>query len=53
MEATRFAVALDQQNNRCLTNRATARVLPLAGVFVALFAADIGFVDFNNLVLAA
>jgi hypothetical protein len=35
-----------------LTYRAATFMLPLAGVFVALFTADVSFVDFNNPVLA-
>jgi len=48
-----LAIALNQRHDRLFADRASPAMLPLAGVFVALFAADICFVGFNHFVLAA
>src|SRR5258708_19994999 len=53
MEATRLAATLDQGDDGHLADRTTARMLPLAGVFVLLLAADVRLISFDNLVLTA
>ena len=52
MKAPGLTVSLDQGNDRHLAAGAAADALALPSVFIGLFAADVGFVDLNHLVLA-
>jgi len=53
MEAAGLAAALDQGDDRSLAAGAAADTLALPSVLIGFFAADIGFVNLNDLVRAA